>query len=52
MAPPDTDKNADPANPVRNRNIMCTATLFAVSSADVFIHLHVRRTECDWEVKD
>lgn len=30
MAPPETDRNADPANPVRNRKIMCTATLLAV----------------------
>lgn len=29
IAPPDTDRKADPAKPVKNRKIMCTVTLLA-----------------------
>ena len=28
-APPDTERNAEPANPVRKRKIICTAALLA-----------------------
>jgi hypothetical protein len=29
MAPPETDRKAEPAKPVRNRKMMCTAILLA-----------------------